>query len=57
MTFTRGEDGKISQSMSYQPTHQEYSDHIVRPASAGSDAFKRVSTTMTSMGCDAQPMK
>lgn len=57
VTFTRGEDGKISQSMSYQPTHQEYSDHIVRPASAGSDAFKRVSTTMTSMGCDAQPMK
>lgn len=57
VTFTRDAEGRITQKMTYQPTHQNYSDHVVQPAFTGSAAFQRVTTTMGSMGCDATPMK
>lgn len=57
VTFTRDADGHISETMRYQPIHEPYSDHVTRPAAAGSDPFKRVSATMSGMGCDATPME
>lgn len=59
VTFTRDDDGKITEKMTVAPTNQKYSDHIVRLAtpSSNADAYNRVMTTMNSMGCGAEGAK
>ena len=57
VTFTRDESGNVTSRMVYQPTHQSWSDHIVRLVSPKSDAeaYARI-TKIMSAGCDAKPV-
>lgn len=56
VTFKRDADGKITSTMTYQPTHQTWGDHVVQAATPThhKDAYDRVNTIMKA-GCDATP--
>lgn len=57
VTFKRDAAGHITTSMTYQPVHQTWNDHVVRTASptAQPEAYNRITKIMQA-GCDATPV-
>lgn len=57
VTFTRDAGGKISQSMTYQPTYQDQKTRVVELATPSQNpaSYAKTTATMGAFGCDAKP--
>ena len=57
VTFTRDAGGKISQSMTYQPTYQDQKTRVVQLATPSQNpaSYAKTTATMGAFGCDAKP--
>ena len=57
--LTKGDDGKVTQQLTYQPTHVNLAGHVIELATPtkNADAYGRVKAAMTQLGskCDATP--
>lgn len=59
IALTRDETGKVTQQMTYQPTHVRISDHLIELATKtkNPDAYRRVTKVVNSLPtCDAKPL-
>lgn len=61
VTLTKDADGKVTETMTYQPTRVDLDGHVITPANEDNlpETYERVNDTLHSLGkgsCDAKPM-